>query len=145
MQIELQITEARASELKALINQPPPDSAIPEGTTIQIIPPVAFGAGAGDWKVRLSTGLTKAAEIATLLTFLMAVPGVVHPDPVGTQPEQTKCEVTLTRGQTKVQAQFPCSTDSSEVEAIIGDFMAKNGQPDRLHARLVRPHQEKKQ
>lgn len=151
MQIDLQVTEARAKELESLFNQPTLGSSIPlsipVGTTVKIVEPVAgmMGADSGKWTVRLTTGLATAAQIATLMTFALAHAPGPHPDPNASQTKQAQCEVTLTRGQTRMQAQFPCSPDSPELVKGITDFMAKNGQPDKVHVKLVPPHHEKKQ
>jgi hypothetical protein len=151
MHIDLQVTEARAKELAVLFNQPRSGSSIPlsipAGTTVKVVEPVAgmMGAGSGKWTVRLTTGLATAAQIATLVTFALTHAPEPHPDPNASQTKQARCEVTLTRGQTKMQAQFPCSPDSPELVKGITDFMAKNGQPDEVHAKLVPPRHEKKQ
>jgi hypothetical protein len=151
MQIDLQVTEAQAKELAALFNQRKSFSSIslslPAGTAIEIVEPVAgaFGAGFGKWTVRLTTGLATAAQIATLLTFALAHTPGLHPDPNASPTKQAQCEVTLTRGQTRMQAQFPCSPDSPEVVKGITDFLEKNGPQDKVHVKLVPPHSEKKQ
>ena len=151
MQIDLQVTEARAKELAVLFHQPTSDSSmplsIPAGTTIKIVKPVAgmIGAGSGKWTVRLTTGLATAAQIVALVTFALTYAPGTHPDPNALQAKPAQCEVTLTRGQTKMQAQFPCSPDSPELVKGITDFMAKNGQPDKVQVKLVPPHHENKQ
>jgi hypothetical protein len=150
MQIDLQVTEARAKELAVLFNQSTPGSSIPlsipPGTTVEIVKPVVgmMGADSGKWTVRLTTTIATAAQIATLVTFALAHAPAPQPDPPASQTKQAQCEVTLTRGQTKMQAQFSCSQDSPELVKGITDFMAKNGQPDKVHVKLVPPHHAKK-
>lgn len=150
MQIDLQVTETQAKELARLFNQSTSGSSIPlslpAGTTVKIVEPVAgmMGARSGKWTVRLTTGLATAAQIATVVTFVLAHNPMSHSDPPTSQTKQAQCEVTLSRGQTKMQAQFPCSPDSPELVKGIADFLTKNGLPDKVHGKLVSPHPEKK-
>jgi hypothetical protein len=147
MQIDLQVTEAQAKELAVLFNQTTSASSIPEGTTIEIVKPMAgiLGADSEKWTVRLKTGLATAAQIATLVTFALAHTSGTHPTAPAPRTQQAQCDVTLTRGQTMMHSQFPCSPDSPELVKGITDFMAANGQPDKVHVKLLPPHHEKKQ
>jgi hypothetical protein len=146
MQIDLQVSEAQAKELAVLFDQTTLRSSIPEGTTIEIVKPMdgVLGADSEKWTVRLKTGLASAAEIATLVTFMTTYTSGTHPTPPAPQTQQAHCEVRLTRGQTTMQAQFPCSPDSPELVKGITDFMTANGQPDKVHVKLFPPHHEKK-
>jgi hypothetical protein len=147
MQVDLQVTEAQAKELAVLFNQTTSRSSIPEGTTIEIVRPMAaiFGADSEKWTVRLKTGLATAAQIATLVTFLMTHTSLTHLTAPAAQTQQVQCEVTLIRGQTTMHAQFPCSSDSAELVKGITDFMAANGQPDKVHVKLFPSHHKKQQ
>jgi hypothetical protein len=94
-----------------------------------------FGAEKGTWKVRLTVGLATAAQIATIVGFMLT-----HGPGPAPAPTSGHCEVTLTHSKTKMQAQFPCTPDSPELVKGISDFIAKNGQPDNVQVKHLPPH-----
>jgi hypothetical protein len=119
---------------------------MPPGIAVEIVKPLAgaMGADAGKWTVRLTTGLATAAQIATIVGFMLAHPPGGPTDPHATMPKPDRCEITLTRSQTQMHAQFPCQPDSPELTKAIVDFVAKNGQPDKVQVKHVPPHHKAK-